>query len=82
MERIYQMKVVPDALPEIKPTIDLQVIARSTPTDFLKTKKVFQGVEAGVFLRPKQVSFLFFLSFHLPMPCLITTFWILDFATS
>jgi large subunit ribosomal protein L35 len=54
MERIYQMKVVPDALPEIKPTIDLQVVARSTPTDFLKSKKVFQGVEPGVFLRPKQ----------------------------
>ena len=59
MERIYQMKVVPDALPEIRPTIDLQVIARALPTEFLKTKKVFKTVEAGVFLRPKQVFYLF-----------------------
>lgn len=61
MERIYQMKVVPDALPELKPTIDLQVIARTLPADFLKTLKVFKAVEAGVFLRPKQVSFSFFI---------------------
>ena len=59
MERIYQMKVVPDALPEIKPTIDLQVIARTLPTEFLKTRKVFTTIEAGIFLRPKQVSFFF-----------------------
>lgn len=60
MERIYQMKVVPDALPEINPTIDLQVIARTLPTDFLKTKKVFKAVEPGIYLRPKQVSLFFF----------------------
>jgi large subunit ribosomal protein L35 len=56
MERIYQMKVVPDALPELNPTFDLQVIARTLPADFLKTKKVFKAVEAGIYLRPKQVS--------------------------
>lgn len=69
MERIYQMKVVPDALPELNPTIDLQVIARTLPADFLKTKKVFKGVEAGVYLRPKQV----FLYFHSRCQCVIKT---------
>ena len=66
MERIYQMKVVPGALPEIKPIIDLQVIARALPTDFLKTKKVFKAVDEGVYLPvgPKQVSFSFFFFFH------------------
>lgn len=54
MERIYQMKVVPDVLPEINPTIDLQVIARTLPAEFLKTKKVFKAVEPGIYLRPKQ----------------------------
>jgi large subunit ribosomal protein L35 len=62
MERIYQMKVVPDVLPEINPTIDLQVIARTLPSEFLKTRKVFKAVEAGGFLRPKQVSFFLFQS--------------------
>lgn len=57
MERIYQMKVVPDALPELNPTIDLQVIARTLPAEFLKTKKVFKTVEPGIYLRPKQVYF-------------------------
>ena len=59
MERIYQMKVVPDALPIINPTIDLQVIARTLPTEFLNTRKVFKAVEPGIFLRPKQVALFF-----------------------
>ena len=70
MERIYQMNVVPDALPEIKPTIDLQVVARTLPTAFLETKKVFMAVEPGAYLRPKQVSFFF--PFPLPMSSLIS----------
>jgi hypothetical protein len=37
MECVYQIKVVPDALPELNPTIDLQVISRTLPSDFLKT---------------------------------------------
>ena len=53
------MKVVPDALPELNPTIDLQVIARTLPADFIKTKKVFKAVEPGIYLRPKQVSLYF-----------------------
>lgn len=65
MERLYQMKVVPDALPEINPTIDLQLIARTLPADFLKTKKVFKAVEPGVYLRPKQVISIFIYFFIL-----------------
>ena len=55
MKYIYQMKVVPHALPEINPTIDLQVIASTLPTDFLKMRKVFTArtrrlleTEAGI----------------------------------
>jgi len=54
MERLYQMGVVPDVLPEIKPTIDLHVVARTTPREFLDSKKVQMQVEPGTFLRPKQ----------------------------
>ena len=69
MERLYQMKVVPDALPEINPTIDLQLIARTLPADFLKTKKVFKAVEPGVYLRPKQVISIFIYFFHSHSRC-------------
>jgi large subunit ribosomal protein L35 len=79
MERIYQMKVVPDALPELNPTIDLQVIARTLPADFLKTKKVFKAVEPGIYLRPKQVSSF---PFSMLMSSFIFFFRILDFAVS
>jgi hypothetical protein len=65
MERIYQMKVVPDALAELNPTIDLQIISLTLPVDFLETKKVFKAVESGVYLRPKQV----FLYFHSRYQC-------------
>ena len=71
------MKVVQDALPEINPTIDLQVIASTLPTDFLKMRKVFTAVEPGVYLRPKQV-FVFFFPL-IPITDGIINF---DFATS
>ncbi|KIM48480.1 hypothetical protein M413DRAFT_232898 [Hebeloma cylindrosporum] len=54
MERIYQLNVVPDVLPVLKPSIDLHVIARTTPKEFLTSKKVQSVVEPGVFLRSKQ----------------------------
>jgi hypothetical protein len=55
MERLYQMHVVPDAVPDIRPSIDLHVIARTTPSVFLDSKKVQTHVVPGTFLRPKQV---------------------------
>ncbi|KAJ3493313.1 hypothetical protein NLJ89_g11047 [Agrocybe chaxingu] len=56
MERLYQMHVVPDVLPEIHPSLDLHVVARTKPKEFLNSdsKKVQTNVEPGTFLRPKQ----------------------------
>ncbi|CAA7264664.1 unnamed protein product [Cyclocybe aegerita] len=56
MERLYQMHVVPDVLPEIHPSLDLHVVARTKPKEFLNSdsKKVQMNVEPGTFLRPKQ----------------------------
>jgi len=62
MERIYQMNVVPNVLPILKPSLDLHVVARTRPSEFLKTGKVQSEVEPGVFLRPKQVNSSFFSS--------------------
>jgi len=59
MERIYQMNVVPDVLPVLKPSIDLHVVARTTPKEFHKSKKVQQVVEPGVFLKSKQVGIFY-----------------------
>jgi len=56
MERIYQMNVVPDVLPVLKPSIDLHVIARTTPKEFLNSTKVQAVVKPGVFLKSKQVG--------------------------
>lgn len=57
MERLYQMNVIPDVLPQIRPTVDLHVVARTTPGVFFDTKKVQTQVEPGTFLRPKQVRY-------------------------
>lgn len=57
MERIYQMKVVPDILPDLRPTLDLHVTARTLPKEFHDTGKVSKEVEPGTFLTPGQVRF-------------------------
>ncbi|PPQ90431.1 hypothetical protein CVT25_014949 [Psilocybe cyanescens] len=54
MERIYQMNVVPDVLPVLQPTVDLHVVTKTRPTEYLKFGKVQTNVVPGVFLRPKQ----------------------------
>lgn len=56
MERLYQMHVVPDILPGIHPSIDLHVITRTTPGEFIESNKVQSHVVPGAFLRPKQVN--------------------------
>lgn len=63
MERIYQMNVVPNVLPILKPSLDLHVVARTRPSEFLKTGKVQSEVEPGVFLRPKQVNSSFLVQY-------------------
>ncbi|TEB26318.1 PEBP-like protein [Coprinellus micaceus] len=52
MERIYQMDVVPDVLPEINPTIDLKVVVRTMGAQQLKEhdRKPEFNVEPGRFL--------------------------------
>ncbi|EDR02032.1 uncharacterized protein LACBIDRAFT_295521 [Laccaria bicolor S238N-H82] len=54
MERIYQMGVVPDVLPEIRPSLDLRVVAKTRAAEFLNAGKVQKEVEPGVYLLPKQ----------------------------
>jgi large subunit ribosomal protein L35 len=56
MERIYQMNVVPDVLPVLRPSVDLRV---SFPR-FDKEKKFgkYENIEPGIFLLPADVSSL------------------------
>lgn len=49
------MKVVPDALPALHPSIDLHVTVRTPPKELQKTKKAQIAVEPGTFLFPEQV---------------------------
>lgn len=67
MERIHQMNVVPDVLPALRPSVDLQiafpeapprnVVARTRRARKLKT------VEPGVYLLPEQVRKACFICF-------------------
>ncbi|KAG1889188.1 phosphatidylethanolamine-binding protein [Suillus subluteus] len=58
MERIHQMKVVPDVLPDIHPSLDLRVnfpkVKSNTRTQATVSKAVYEHVEPGVFLLPEQ----------------------------
>ncbi|KAF8198980.1 phosphatidylethanolamine-binding protein [Pholiota molesta] len=56
MERLYQMSVVPDVLPVIKPSLDLHLIVRTRPTEFIEEKKIQTHVEPGSFVKPKQTE--------------------------
>lgn len=54
MERIYQMKVVPDLLSEMHPSVDVRITANTLG---MVPDKAYQVVEPGSFLLPRQVSF-------------------------
>ncbi|KAG1908632.1 phosphatidylethanolamine-binding protein [Suillus fuscotomentosus] len=58
MERIHQMKVVPDVLPDIHPSLDLRVNFPKVKSDAglqaTVSKTVYERVEPGVFLLPEQ----------------------------
>ncbi|KAI9065566.1 PEBP-like protein [Trametes sanguinea] len=58
MERIYQMNVVPDMLPELHPTFDLRIKYAEPPpeSNYLRTrvKRKLKEVEPGIFLVPEQ----------------------------
>src|SRR6266404_3346461 len=59
MERLYQMHVIPDILPVLKPTVDLRaVFPEAPPNDAVlraRAKRKTAPVEAGVFLVNEQV---------------------------
>jgi large subunit ribosomal protein L35 len=64
MERIHQMHVVPDVLPDLHPSLDLRITAPATSAQFFADpKKRFVEVEPGVYLTPDRVS-LASLFFH------------------
>ncbi|PSR83331.1 hypothetical protein PHLCEN_2v5768 [Hermanssonia centrifuga] len=58
MERIYQMNVVPDLLPNMRPTLDLRVNFPEAPPDNVyqrtRVKRDYEKVEPGIFLLPEQ----------------------------
>ncbi|KAH9891231.1 PEBP-like protein [Cubamyces lactineus] len=58
MERIYQMSVVPDMLPELHPSFDLRIKYAEPPpaNNYLRTrvKRKLKEVEPGIFLVPEQ----------------------------
>ncbi|KAL0950569.1 hypothetical protein HGRIS_007371 [Hohenbuehelia grisea] len=54
MERIHQMKVVPDVMPDLHPSIDLRVTTVPALEEFRVTRKRYSLVEPGVFLVPYQ----------------------------
>ena len=59
MERVHQMNVVPDLLPEVHPSLDLRVNFHGLLPEKLRrinrTKRKYEAVEAGRFLLPEQV---------------------------
>jgi len=58
MERVYQMHVIPDVLPELRPTVDLRaVFPEPPPKDVVlraRAKRKTAQTEAGVFLVNEQ----------------------------
>jgi large subunit ribosomal protein L35 len=56
MERIHQMNVVPDVIPDLRPSFDLRV---SFPqyNEALRYR-TNQVIEPGVFLEPKDVRYI------------------------
>ncbi|KAF8624834.1 hypothetical protein AX15_005717 [Amanita polypyramis BW_CC] len=54
MERIHQMHVVPDVLPELHPSIDLHVTATALPQEIRLRSNSDKEVKPGIFLIPQQ----------------------------
>jgi large subunit ribosomal protein L35 len=67
MERLHQMGVVPDVLPDLHPSIDVRLTFPEAPPEsvYLRTrvKRKPVPIEAGVMLLPEQVSLLYYLLF-------------------
>lgn len=56
MERIHQMNVVPDVLPDLHPSIDVRLTVPSTLKQLREGQKVHTPVEPGAFVFPRQVG--------------------------
>jgi len=60
MERLYQMHVIPDILPILRPTVDLRVVFPEAPPKNAvlraRAKRKAVPIEAGVFLESEQVN--------------------------
>jgi hypothetical protein len=60
MERLYQMHVIPDILPNLQPTVDLRVVFSEAPPKNIvlraRAKRKTVPIEAGVFLVNEQVN--------------------------
>lgn len=62
MERIHQMKVVPDVLPDLRPDIDIRITFPESHTSEAKrarAKQRYAPVEPGVYLVNEQVRSFF-----------------------
>jgi len=57
MERIHQMHVVPDVVPQFHPSFDLRVSFPEYQTKVTPTAPKYRFVEPGVYLLPEQVRF-------------------------
>lgn len=56
MERIHQMHVVPDVVPDLHPSFDLRVSFPEHETKVTTTAPKYKFVEPGLYLLPEQVS--------------------------
>ncbi len=59
MERLYQMHVIPDIIPSLRPTVDLRMVFPEAPPKNVvlraRAKRKLAPVEAGAFLVNEQV---------------------------
>ena len=58
MERVHQMHVVPDVVPDLHPSFDLRVSFPEHETEVVSVAPKYKFVEPGIHLLPEQVSFL------------------------
>ncbi|KAF4605629.1 hypothetical protein EYR40_004416 [Pleurotus pulmonarius] len=56
MERIHQMNVVPDVLPDLHPSVDIRITVPSTLKQLREGQKVHAPVEPGAFVFPRQTT--------------------------
>lgn len=58
MERIHQMHVIPDVVPDFHPSFDLRASFPEQQLKATSTMPKYKFVEPGIYLLPEQVSFL------------------------